>query len=87
MTVEVPIPKLSLRPITTGANSAMNQSKLQAITGTLFKAWENSRVKGAIGFDFASHRLKNWCEIFRPTTKRSNRKRIITLHSHLKIAL
>ena len=37
----------------------MNQSEFLAITRNLFKAWEKSRVQGAIGFGFASHRLKN----------------------------
>ena len=38
-----------------------------------------------MGFDFASHWLKNWREIFKPITKRSNR--VITFHSHLKTDL
>ena len=60
MTVEKPKPKQLLRPITTGANSAMSQSQFLAIISNLFKAREKSRVHGAIGFGFgfASHWLK-----------------------------
>ena len=58
MTVEKPNPKLLLRPITTGANSAMNQSEFLAITCNLLKAQEKWRVQGAIGFGFASNWLK-----------------------------
>ena len=47
MTVE------SLRPITTGANSAVSEFLL--ITSNLLKACEKSRVRGAIGLGFASH--------------------------------
>ena len=74
MTVEKPKPKLLLRPITTGAGSAMNQSQFLAITCNSLKAREKSRVHGAIGFGFASHSLQNWRESFKPITKRSNRK-------------
>ena len=79
MTVEKPKPKQLLRPITTGAGSAMNQSQ--------FEAREKSRVHGVIGFGFASHWLKNWRESFRPITKLSNRNHLITFDSHLKTAL
>ena len=41
----------------------MNQSEFLAITCNLLKAREKSRAQGAIGFDFASHWLKNWREI------------------------
>ena len=44
--------------ITTRANSAMNQSEFLAITCNLLKAREKSRVRGVIGFGFASHWLK-----------------------------
>ena len=54
MTVEKPKPKQLLRQITTGANSAMNQSQFLAIIWNLLKAREKSRVHGAIGFGFAS---------------------------------
>ena len=87
MTVEKPKPKQLLRPITTGANSAMNQSQFVAITCDSLEAREKSRVLGAIGFGFACHSLKNSRESFKPITKRSNRNHVITLDSHLKTAL
>ena len=70
MTVEKPKPKQLLRPITTGANSVMNQSQklLLAITCNSLEVREKSRVQGAIGFSFASHWLKNWRESFKPIT-------------------
>ena len=83
MTVEKP--KQLLRPITTGANSAMNQSQFPAITCNSLKEREKSRVHGAIGF--GSHWLKNWRESFKPITKRSNRNHVIAFDSHLKTAL
>ena len=55
MTVEKPKPKQLLQPITTGADSAMNQSQFLAITCNSLKAREKSRVPGAIAFGFASH--------------------------------
>ena len=87
MTVEKPKPKLLLRPITTGANSAMNQYEFLAITCNLLKAREKSHVQGAIDFGFASSWLKNWHETFKPITKRSNRNHVMTFDSHLKTAL
>ena len=89
MTVEKPKPKPKqlLRPIKTGANSAMNQSQLLAITCNSLKAREKSRVHGAISFGFASRWLKNWRESFKLITKRSNRNDAITFDSHLKTAL
>ena len=87
MTVEKPKPKQLLRPITTGAGSAMNQSQFLAITCNSLKAREKSHVRGAIGFGFDSHWLKNWRESFKPITKRSNHNHVITLDSHLKTAL
>ena len=87
MTVEKPKPKQLLRPITTGTNSAMNQSQFLAITCNSLEAREKSRVHGAIGFGFASHWLKNWCDSFKPITKRSNRNHVITFDGHLKTAL
>ena len=87
MTVEKPKRKQLLRPITTGAGSAMNQSQFLAIFCNSLKAREESRVHGAIGFGFASHWLKNWRECFKPITKRSNRDHVITFDSHLKTAL
>ena len=63
MTVEKPKPKQLLRPITTGAGSAMNQSQFLGITCNSLKALEKSRIGGVIGFD--SHWLKNWHESFK----------------------
>ena len=65
MTVERPKPKQLLRPITTGAGSAMNQSQFLAITCNWLEARERSRVHGAIGSGFDSHWLKNWRESFK----------------------
>ena len=76
-----------LRPITTGAGSAMNQSQFLAITCNSLEAREKSRVRGAIGFGLASHWLKNWRDSFKPIAKRSNRNHVITFDSHLKTAL
>ena len=45
MTVEKTILELLLRPITTGANSTMNQSEFLAITCDLLKAREESAYK------------------------------------------
>ena len=87
MTVEKPKAKQLLRPITTEANSAMNQSQFLAITCNSLEAREKSRVHGAIGFGFDSHWLKNWRESFKPITKRSNRNHVITFDSHLRTAL
>ena len=87
MTVEKPNPKQLLRPITTGADSSMNQSQFLAITCNSLKAREKSRVYGANGFDFASRWWKNWRESFKPITKRSNRNHVITFDSQLKTAL
>ena len=87
MTIEKPKPKQLLRPITTAANSAMNQSQFLAITCNSLKAQKKSRVHSAIGFGFASYWLKNWHESFKPITKRSIRGHVITFGSHLKTAL
>ena len=87
MTVEKPKPTELLRPITTGADSAMNQSQFLAIHCNSLEAREKSRVHGAIGFGIDSHWLKNWREPFKPITKRSNRNHVITFDSHLKTAL
>ena len=87
MTVEKPKPKQLLRPITTGAGSAMNQSQFPAIICNLLKAREKSRLHGAIGFGFASRWLKNWRESLKPIIKRSNRNHVITFDSYLKTTL
>ena len=62
MTVEKPKPKQLLWPITTGAGNAMNQSQFLAVTCNSLEAQKKSRVRGPIGFGFASHCLKNWRE-------------------------
>ena len=54
VTVENPKPMQLLRPITTGAGSAMNQSQFLAIICNLLKAREKSGVHGAICFGLAS---------------------------------
>ena len=59
MTVEKPKPKQLLRPITTGTNSAMNQSQFLAITWNSLEAREKSSLHGSIAFGFAYHWLKN----------------------------
>ena len=87
MTVEKPKPKQLLRPITTGADSAMNQSQFLAITSNSLKAREKSRVQGAIAFGFASYWLKNWRESFKPIIKLSNNNLVTTFDSYLKAAL
>ena len=65
----------------------MSQLQSLAITRNLLKAWKKTRVQGVIsfgfGFGFVSHWLKNWREIFKPTTMRSNRNGEITFDSHL----
>ena len=87
MTVEKPKPQQLPRPITTGANSAMNQSQFLAIICNSLKSREESRVHGAIDFGLPSQWLKNWRQSFKPITKRSNRNHVITFDSHLKTAL
>jgi len=75
-----------LRPITTGAGSAMNQSQFLAITCNSLEARERSRVHGAIGFGFASHWLKKGREFFKSVSSHSNCNCAITFDSHLKSA-
>ena len=87
MTVEKPKPKQLLRPITTGTNSAMNQSQFLAITCNSPEAGEKSLVHDAIRFGFDTHWLKNWRDSFKPITKRSNRNHVMSFDSHLKTAL
>ena len=87
MAVEKPKPKQLLRPITIGADSAMNQSQFLAITCKSLKAREKSRGHGVIGFGFASHWLKNWRQFLKSITKRSNCNHVITFDRHLKTAL
>ena len=56
---------------------------LQTVSWDFEKFKEKSRAQGAIGFDFASHWLKNWHEFFKLIIKRWNRSRVITFDSHL----
>jgi len=65
----------------------MNQSEFLAIPCKLLKAREKSRVRGAIGFSFASQWLKKWRENFNPISTRSDCNHVITFDSHLKTAL
>ena len=65
----------------------MNQSQFLAITCNSLHARGKSRVHGAIGFGFDSHWLKNGRESFKPITKSSDCKHVITFDSHLKTAL
>ena len=54
-----------LRPITTGENNVMNQSKFRAITTiNQLKARETSPPQGEDGFGLTPHWLKKWREIF-----------------------
>ena len=78
MTVEKTKAKQLLQPITTGADSAMEQSQFLAITCNSLEAREKSQVHDAVGFGLASHWLKNRRESFKPITKRSNRNHVVT---------
>ena len=71
----------------TNHNSAMNQSQFLAVTCNSLEAREKSRVRGAIGFGFASHWLKNWRDSLKPITNRSNSNHVISFDSHLKTTL
>lgn len=57
------------------------------ISRNLLKSRERWHEHGVIGFNFAWHWLKNWCEILKPVTKRSNRNRVIIFNIQLKTAL
>ena len=50
---------------TTGVKSSMKHPEFLEITHHLFKEQEKSCLQGSIGFGFASHWLKNWCEILK----------------------
>ena len=67
----------------------MNQSELLAITCDLLKGRERSRVQVAFGFGFgfASRWMKNWREILKLISKRTDRNRVITFDVHLQTAL
>ena len=81
------VEKAILRPITTKAKGARNQSEFTEIACNLLKPLGKSRVQGAIGFGFASHWLKNWGEIFKPITKRNIGNHVISFDRHFKTAL
>ena len=72
-----------LRPVKTRENSAWTNQNFC----NLIKARERSRIERATCFGFASYRLKNWRDIFKPITSRSNRNRESTFDSHLITAL
>ena len=86
MTAEKPKSKLFLRPITTAATSAMDQSQFPSTACNSFKMREKSLVYGAIGLGFAFQWLENWRESFKPITNRSNCNDVITFDTHLKTA-
>ena len=67
-------PKQLIWPITTGANSAMNQSEFKANTYNRRQARENTCERGTIGFGFTSYSLRKWREFCLPITARSNAK-------------
>ena len=50
------------------------QSILKATARNRREARENAPMQVAIGFGFASHWLRKWCEFCWPITKRSNAK-------------
>ena len=77
--------------VTTSINKKRSKQRDEEIripstTWDVFKAREKSRVQGAIGFVFASHWLKNWREILKPITKRSNINHVISFDSQFKTA-
>ena len=65
-------------------NEETNENSLK-LPKACSKRGKKSRAQGAIGFDFASHWLKDWRESFTPICKRINRYCviIITFHSLL----
>ena len=75
MTVEKPKPKQLLQPITTAADSAMNQSQFLAISCNSLEARKKLciHMHGAISLGFDSCWLKNWHESFKPINECSNR--------------
>ena len=77
MTVENPKPKQLLRPIKTGADSAMNRSQFLAI---ICKRGKDHLYIWCDWFRKTDATLKQ-------ITKRSNRNHVITFDSHLKNAL
>lgn len=59
--------------------------RIPRIACNLFKARENSRAQGVVGFD--SDWLKNWCKICKFITNRNNRNHVITIDSYFKAVL
>ena len=80
MTVEKPKPKQLLRPITAGADSAMNQSQFVAIICNSLKLAQTRLVLVLILFGWKTGAI-------RPITKCSNRNHVITFDNRLKAAL
>ena len=66
--VEKPKPKQLLPPITTGANSAMNQSEFLAVTCNLLKARENITRTWCDWFWMCFSLVEKLGEIFSPMT-------------------
>ena len=64
MIIQKTIQKELLRPITTGANNAINQSEFLEISCNLLKARGKRRVQDEIGFGSACHLLKSGREKF-----------------------
>ena len=58
---------------------------VQVVNSSQSQSVGKSRAQDEIGFGFASRWLKNWREIVKPITKRSNR--VVTFNSCLKTAL
>ena len=87
MTVQKSKPKQFLQPITTGANSAMNQSEFLAITCNSPKAREKIHAfKVRLVLVLLLIGRKTGAS-FKPVTKCSNSNHVITFDSHLKSAL
>ena len=62
-------PKLLLWPIKKVGDNPVNQSKLEVITRSRYKARENVHARVTIGFGFTSDWLKKWRENFEPITE------------------
>ena len=88
MTVEKPKAKQLLRPITTGTNSAMNQSHFLAITCNYggSKRGKNHAYKVGLVLVLLVIGWKTGASL-KPITKRSNRYHVIAFDSRLKTAL
>ena len=71
----------------TNHNRSRQRDEPITIHSNYSKRGKKSRVRGAFGFGFDSHWLKNWRESFKPITKRSIRNHGFTFDFHLKTAL